>query len=80
MKTIRQFLLCGVAATAALLTSCTGECGCVGEGDCCPPEGVTEEVALCDCGMVKGSEGCCAEDAERCTDCGKIKGSAGCCK
>ena len=38
------------------------------------------EVVLCDCGMEKGTEGCCDADAEHCPDCGKIKGSPGCCK
>jgi len=40
-----------------------------------------EVSTLCEnCGVVKGSEGCCDPDAEHCGKCGKIKGSEGCCK
>ena len=39
-----------------------------------------EVTTLCEeCGVVKGADGCCDPDAQRC-DCGKIKGSEGCCK
>ena len=41
----------------------------------------TAEVVLCaDCGVEKGTEGCCDPDAPRCDSCDKIKGAAGCCK
>jgi hypothetical protein len=36
---------------------------------------------LCDkCGDEKGTEQCCAVDAEKCDSCSKNKGSPGCCK
>ncbi len=39
------------------------------------------EMVLCaDCGMEKGSAGCCDPNAAHCAKCGKIKGSPGCCK
>ncbi len=39
-----------------------------------------EPVALCaDCGQIKGSDVCCAADAEACTACGLAKDSPGCC-
>ena len=39
------------------------------------------EIVLCGmCGEVKGSDGCCSEDADACEGCGLIKGSPGCCK
>jgi hypothetical protein len=69
MRPIRLLVPLCLAAFAGFSTSCCSECDT-------PPV----EVALCDCGMEKGSEGCCAPDAERCSDCGKIKGSPGCCK
>ena len=41
----------------------------------------TAEMVLCDdCGVEKGTEGCCDADAPRCDGCDKIKGSEGCCK
>ena len=38
-------------------------------------------VVLCyKCGQIKGSDTCCAADAEKCSKCGLAKGSPGCCK
>ena len=39
-----------------------------------------DTVALCaDCGQVKGSDACCAADAEACSSCALAKGAPGCC-
>ncbi len=39
------------------------------------------EMMLCgECGMEKGSKGCCDPAAMHCEKCGMIKGSPGCCK
>ena len=46
---------------------------------CTSSDEVQEVMTLCDCGMEKGTEGCCDAEAPRCDDCGKIKGSPGCC-
>lgn len=48
----------------------------------CPlSEDSSAEVVVCDdCGVEKGTDGCCDPNAERCGDCGKIKGSEGCCE
>ena len=50
-------------------------------GACKSADGGTADMVLCsDCGVEKGTEGCCDADAERCSSCGKIKGSPGCCE
>ena len=42
--------------------------------------GGAAEVLCTDCGVEKGTAGCCDPDAERCASCGKIKGAPGCCE
>jgi len=68
MKRLVALALC-LALPLGLFVSC--KCAACG----------TAEVVLCsDCGMEKGTEGCCDPEAERCSSCGKIKGSPGCCE
>ena len=45
------------------------------------PATETAPPALCgECGQIKGSDVCCAADAEKCGKCDLVKGSPGCCK
>ena len=64
-------VLCALPLVTVLHSCCISSSSCP----------VSQEAqTLCgDCGQVKGTDGCCDADAERC-DCGKIKGSPGCCK
>lgn len=53
----------------------------IGLAGACKSQGESAEMMLCaDCGVEKGTEGCCDADAARCDSCDKIKGSPGCCK
>ena len=48
---------------------------------CCSGVKPTEDGAYCkDCGFVKGSEKCCADENAKCAKCGLAKGSDLCCK
>jgi hypothetical protein len=64
-------IVLSLVASSALL----GGCCCMKDSD------QSAEMMLCaDCGMEKGSKGCCDPAAEHCVKCGMIKGSPGCCK
>ena len=69
----RILIAAALAAPVALLSGCSS-CPWCGQDD-------SAALVLCDdCGVEKGTEGCCDDEAERCDHCDKIKGSEGCCK
>ena len=73
------------ALMAALMVGCGGgdDTSDSGDGES-TSQNSTEAVeftnaSYCACGNEKGSESCCAEDAEECADCDFAKGSDPCC-
>jgi len=70
----RIALALAIVLPLGLLAACSS-CPC-GGGD----ERAAELVLCDDCGVEKGTDGCCDADAKRCGECGKIEGSPGCCK
>lgn len=73
------------ALMTALMVGCGGgDDADSSEGDSTSQNNATTEVeftnaSYCACGNEKGSENCCAEDAEDCSECDFHKGSDLCC-
>ncbi len=66
---LAMLMLCGMLP---VMSGCKEDGAGVAKAD--------ETVALCaDCGQIKGSDVCCAADAEACGACGLAKGAPGCC-
>ena len=50
-----------------------------GKSKCCAKK-IDANILCGGCGQVKGSDVCCAKDAEMCKKCDFVKGSPACCK
>ena len=82
-----MFITLFAVVSMLILTSCS----CAVAADTCEVKPGAKETKMAkmdgkslkicgDCGELKGSEKCCAPDAEKCSKCGLNKGAPGCCK
>ena len=76
----KPFSLLAVLLASLLLLGCVGEDKKEESSDAGDKEGITAAVLCGSCGHEKGTDACCADDAEVCEGCSLHKGSELCCK